>query len=117
MSYLVKILLLRNIKPQSHLPRLHIMSCTFRILVLALIVEYMEEHDSEVVDAPPFKRGAKGSIYSCLLEPRQERPDFEVKYYYYPMLPRGRPDSVVAWRFFDEYQCRPFHPPGGPCPY
>ena len=83
----------------------------------SLIVEYMEEHDSEVVDAPPFKRGAKGSIYSCLLEPRQERPDFEVKYYYYPMLPRGRPDSVVAWRFFDEYQCRPFHPPGGPCPY
>ena len=41
MSYLVKIQLLRNIKPQSHLPRLRIMSCTFITLVLVLIVEYM----------------------------------------------------------------------------
>lgn len=82
----------------------------------ASVVEYMVEHDAEVVDIPPFRRGAKGSILSCLLEPRQPRPDFEVKYYYYPMVPRSL-ESEGTWKFFDAHQCRPFHPPGGPCPY
>jgi len=81
------------------------------------IVKWNVEHEDEIVnfDGIPFFKGEKGTFYSCAYEPRQHRPNFEVKYYYYPLLPREK--APVAWRIFDTMQCRPFHPPGGPCPY
>ena len=63
---------------------------------------------------PPIA-GGKGSFYPISLEFRRPRPNFEVKYYYYPLLSRA--EAPVAWRIFDSTQCRPFHPPGGPHPY
>ena len=81
------------------------------------ITKYHAEHDHEISDIGMFKRGCKGSLYSCKMEPRQEFPDknFEIKRYYYPLC--GRDKAPVAWEFYDGIQCRPFHPPGGPCPY
>ena len=73
------------------------------------ILDWMHEHDSEVVDIGPFKRGLKGSIMSCLLEPRQPRPNVEVKFYYQPLA--SRTEVPEAWRLFDAFQARPFHPP------
>lgn len=111
------------------------------------IIGYMEEHDDEIrnlegipfwvcstltliaviqtpclqcVVTPPIlpchvQRGGKGSLYLTCLELRKPRPNFEIKYYYYPLLPRD--EAPCAWRIFDATQCRPFHAPGGPCPY
>merc|ERR1711924_248887 len=44
------------------------------------VIQWMHDHDDEIVDIGPFKRGLKGSIMSCLLEPRQARPGVEIKY-------------------------------------
>jgi hypothetical protein len=81
------------------------------------IERYMHEHDDEVSSLPGihFVRGGKGSFVQACLEFRRPRPNFEVKYYYYPLLSRG--EAPEAWRIFDETQSRPFHPPGGPQPY
>ena len=79
------------------------------------ITSFMVDHDDEIVDVGPFKRGQRGSMMSCLMEPRQDRPDFEVKYYYRPLA--SREEAPEAWRIYDSVQCRPFHPPGGPAPY
>ena len=67
------------------------------------IAKYMVDHDDEVVDVGPFKRGAKGSIMNCLMEVRQERPGIETKCYYYPMASRS--EAPEAWRFFDAHHC------------
>jgi hypothetical protein len=68
----------------------------------------MHEYDAEIVDVPPFKRGGKGSIMSCLLEPRQPRENVEIKFYYQPMASRG--EVPECWRLFDALQARPWHP-------
>jgi len=78
------------------------------------VADYMLEKDDEVVDIGPFKRGAPGSFMNVILEHRKERPNFEIKYYYYPLLSREKAPNT--WKLFDETQCRPFHPAGGPCP-
>ena len=54
------------------------------------VLEYMVDHDDEIVDVGPFKRGLKGSIMSCLLEPRQPRPGMENKQYYQPLSTRDK---------------------------
>jgi hypothetical protein len=75
------------------------------------MVEWTLAHDSEVVDVPPFLRGAPGSLMTCIYEPRQPRPGIEVKNYYHPLAARDAAPN--AWAIFDRLQCRPFHPPGG----
>lgn len=80
-----------------------------------IIATWHAHHDHEVVDVKPFRRGEKGSLYSCVLEKRQPRPGFEVKYYYCPLVDRD--EAPNAWAFYDEHQCVPFHPAGGPHAY
>ena len=65
------------------------------------IETYMEEHDDEIsnLEGIPFWRGGKGSFYPICLEFRRPRPNYEIKYYYYPLL--SREEAPVAWRIFD----------------
>lgn len=72
------------------------------------MVSWLEEHDDEVMDCPPFRRGGKGSLVACLMEQRQDRPDRQVMYYYKPLAPREAAPEV--WAFYDRMQCTPFHP-------
>ena len=82
------------------------------------IADYNGQNADAIVDMLPFKKGRKGTIYTCKMEPRQEVPDpnFEIKCYYYPLV-LGRDKAPNVWKFYDSIQCRPFHPPGGPHAY
>jgi sugar O-acyltransferase (sialic acid O-acetyltransferase NeuD family) len=73
-----------------------------------VVLAFMYEHDDEIVDVGPFRRGLRGSIMTCLLEGRQPRPDMEVKHYYRPLATREQ--APECWRLFDALQARPFHP-------
>ena len=79
------------------------------------IVDWMRTHESMARDAGPFKTGGRGTLYSCLMEPRQKVPDpnVDIKYYYKPLL--SREEVPHCWEAFEGLQCRPFHPgPGEP---
>lgn len=78
-------------------------------LTMPEILDWMHEHDDEIVDIGPFKRGGKGSVMSCLLEYRQPRPNAEIKYYYQPLA--SRTEVPECWQLFDAIQARPWHPP------
>jgi len=77
------------------------------------IADYMITHEDEMHDAGPFKIGARGTLYSCLMEPRQKYPDpmVDIKYYYKPLLERD--EVPEAWAAYERLQCRPFHPGPG----
>ena len=72
------------------------------------VVQWCLDHDEEVVDMGPFRRGKKGTIMACVLEPRQPRPNHEIKHYYVPLATREKVPE--CWRLFDMWQARPFHP-------
>jgi len=77
------------------------------------IVDWMRTHESVPKDCGPFKIGGRGTLYSCIMEPRQRVPDpnVDIKYYYKPLL--SREEAPHSWASFESLQCRPFHPGPG----